>query len=250
MMLLFFAYRLIFEEFFSERVVRFRDEKLDFAQAVDGDGIDRLNHRASKNAGDAVTFKQALDDLSLYTAHDSAQFFECRIFFFFLVFFVFHRTVILFYFGTVVKASKFLAAEIIVQNLLVVKGQGTRDILSAEDAYFLGIILSFGLAFGSGDKNGGDGMETGVAAGLRVRMKLGDNLDAEGGFFFGFAYGGFFKRLAVVHKSAGKSPAVRRIFSLDEDNARFSVFAFDFDDNIYSREWVFMLGQVLAIRAI
>ena len=68
---------------------------------------------------------------------------------------------------------------------------------------------------------------------IGVSIELLDESDIKAGLFFGFPHRGNFQRLSIIDKATRQRPAVRRIFSFNQDNSA----AGDFDDSIHRRQW-------------
>jgi hypothetical protein len=64
-------------------------------------------------------------------------------------------------------------------------------------------------------------------------VKLTDQGDIQAGFLLGLAHSGLLKALAVINKTAGQSPAMRRILPLNQDNALFQL-----NDDVNGGDWV------------
>ncbi len=72
-------------------------------------------------------------------------------------------------------------------------------------------------------------------------MKLLPELDIERSFFFGFSNSRFLQGFTVVDESSREGPSVRRILPLYQHNSFFAVRPLDFDNDVHSRDGIFVL---------
>ncbi len=101
----------------------------------------------------------------------------------------------------------------------MVEGQREPDLIPGKNADRAGVIPGQGLPRGPGDKDRCDRVPSRVPPRVGIRVELADELDVEGRLFFGFPDGRFLERFAVIDEAPGEGPAVRRVLSLDEDDA-------------------------------
>jgi len=120
----------------------------------------------------------------------------------------------------------------------MVESQGEIDLLSAENPDILGVILRLGRSFGPGYKDRRDRVNPGIAVRVGVGVELVFKVDLERCLLFSLSDSGFFEGFAIIHEPAGQSPAVRGILSLDENDSFFSVFLFDFNDDVHRRDGI------------
>jgi hypothetical protein len=85
-------------------------------------------------------------------------------------------------------------------------------------------------------------VETGVPGRVGVGAELADEADLEAGLFAGFADGGRFERLPVVHEPARQRPAMRRIPAFDQDDAPDPASRYDLDDDVDRGEGIPVLA--------
>jgi hypothetical protein len=114
----------------------------------------------------------------------------------------------------------------------VVERQRPSPVQGIEDDGPLGVVGAFGRTRRPGQKDRRDSVETGVPGRVGVSAELADEADFEAGLFAGFADGGGFERLAVIHEPARQSPAMGRVLAFDEDDAPDPPARSDLDDDV------------------
>lgn len=100
----------------------------------------------------------------------------------------------------------------------MIKNQG-RQILAGEDADLDGIVRCLRHALGPGNKDGGDGVQPGIPARVRVAVQLTAQGNIKTGFLFCLAHRGSFQAFPVIDETTGNSPAIGRITAFDENDA-------------------------------
>lgn len=120
----------------------------------------------------------------------------------------------------------------------MVEGQPPAAVAGVEKDGLAGVIAASGIARGPGHEDRRDGVEAGVARGVRIGAELRDQLDVERRLLAGLPDGGRFEAFAVVHEAPGEGPARGRVFALDENDAAASAPVHDLDDDVDGREGV------------
>jgi len=120
----------------------------------------------------------------------------------------------------------------------VVEGQGKIDLIAAENPDIPGVIPRLRPAGRPGHEDRRDRVLTGVPIRIGIRVELISKLDPERCLLLGFADRRFFEGFSVIHESAGKCPAVRRVLSSDEDDPVLSRRVLDLDDDVHGRDGV------------
>src|SRR5215510_11280360 len=104
--------------------------------------------------------------------------------------------------------------EIVAQDSRVVKSNRARKLAFDKDFRGLGIVCSSRDALRCGDIYRGYRMVSRVSSGIRVSVKLLDELNLQGGFFCSLPNSGRFQTLTIIDETARQSPALGKIFSL------------------------------------
>jgi len=86
----------------------------------------------------------------------------------------------------------------------VIKDQ-RRQVMVIEDGGPGGIVSGCGFAIGCGNKDGGNGMLSGIAPWIRIGVQLPQQPHRQAGFLQGLAAGRLFQGFAVVDKPPGRA---------------------------------------------
>ena len=109
--------------------------------------------------------------------------------------------------------------EILLQDIPVIEGDGFGEVAFLENPERAGVIPRPGFSsLGSGEVDGGDGMEPGIASRGGIGGELLEEVHPQRGFLPGFPAGGIFERLPIFNESSRNCPPRRRIFPFDEND--------------------------------
>ena len=106
-----------------------------------------------------------------------------------------------------------------------------RKIVLAEDLRGLRVVLPSGISFRRRDENSRDRVMARIAPRVGIAVKLFDERYVERGFLFRFSQRRLLQAFAVIDESSRQRPPMRRIFSLDQDDA-----GLDLDNDVDCRQ--------------
>lgn len=110
----------------------------------------------------------------------------------------------------------------------MIKDNGRRQGRFRKDLGPFSVIASSGISDCPGNKNSGDGVVARIASGVRIGVKLLDQLDIQGRFLFSLSLNSLFQALPVINEASGQGPSVRRVFPFNQDDAAL----IDLDDDV------------------
>lgn len=115
----------------------------------------------------------------------------------------------------------------------MIKDKGRRQVRFRKDLGTFSVIASSGISDCPGNKNSGNDVVARIASGVRIGVKLLDQLDIQGRFLFSLSLNSFFKALPVINEASGQGPSMRRVFPFNQDDA--ALIDLDDDVNRYQR---------------
>ena len=115
----------------------------------------------------------------------------------------------------------------------MIKDKGRRQVRFRKDLGTFSVIASSGISDCPGNKNSGNDVVARIASGVRIGVKLLDQLDIQGRFLISLSLNSFFKALPVTNEASGQGPSMRRVFPFNQDDA--ALIDLDDDVNRYQR---------------
>jgi len=125
------------------------------------------------------------------------------------------------------------SGEIVGQDLTMVERQGLRKLVSRESSSFRRIIRPRRRTLGATNENDGNGVPSWIPCGIRVDVKLANEVHRKRGFLERLASGGLLHGLARIDETSRKGPPGRRVSSPDQHQP----IAGKLDDDVHGQSW-------------